>query len=74
MFVREEGRRGGGEEEEQKRKVKKGKVLITQNRWDNRLEFCALAEQLRVNEFKPHIEAIIRGISSIIPIQLLYLF
>jgi len=42
--------------------------------WDSRMEFCALAEQLRLNEFKLQTEAIIRGVSCIIPIQLLYLF
>lgn len=37
------------------------------------MEFCTLAEQHRLNEFKLQIEAIMRGVSSVIPIQLLYL-
>lgn len=36
------------------------------------MEFCTLAEQHRLNEFKLQIDAINRGVASVIPIQLLY--
>jgi len=42
--------------------------------WRNRMEFCTLIEQFRLNEFKLQTEAIIRGIAAVVPIQLLYLF
>jgi len=42
--------------------------------WHNRKEFVSLLEQYRLNEFKLQIEAIRRGLATIVPIPLLPLF
>eukprot|EP01119_Soliformovum_irregulare_P010330 TRINITY_DN2538_c2_g1_i6.p1 TRINITY_DN2538_c2_g1~~TRINITY_DN2538_c2_g1_i6.p1 ORF type:complete len:2218 (-),score=665.69 TRINITY_DN2538_c2_g1_i6:11-6022(-) len=42
--------------------------------WQNRMEFVSLVEQYRMNEFNLQIDAIARGLSSVVPIHLLSLF
>eukprot|EP01117_Protostelium_nocturnum_P010705 TRINITY_DN3855_c0_g1_i3.p1 TRINITY_DN3855_c0_g1~~TRINITY_DN3855_c0_g1_i3.p1 ORF type:complete len:2342 (+),score=837.04 TRINITY_DN3855_c0_g1_i3:2301-9326(+) len=42
--------------------------------WGNRLEFASLVEQYKLNEFQLQTEAMYRGVASIIPLHLLYLF
>ncbi len=43
-------------------------------RWKNRKEFTALVEQYRLKEFKQQIDAIQRGLRSIVPTHMLALF
>eukprot|EP00455_Lapot_gusevi_P055091 TRINITY_DN8933_c0_g1_i1.p1 TRINITY_DN8933_c0_g1~~TRINITY_DN8933_c0_g1_i1.p1 ORF type:complete len:1260 (+),score=500.66 TRINITY_DN8933_c0_g1_i1:503-3781(+) len=42
--------------------------------WQNRQEFVQLVEQYRLNEFKAQVDAIRRGLATIVPIQLLPMF
>lgn len=42
--------------------------------WENRKEFVRLVEQYRLTEFDTQIEAIKRGLATIVPVQLLPLF
>eukprot|EP01029_Cantina_marsupialis_P017936 TRINITY_DN4057_c0_g2_i2.p1 TRINITY_DN4057_c0_g2~~TRINITY_DN4057_c0_g2_i2.p1 ORF type:complete len:1511 (+),score=591.48 TRINITY_DN4057_c0_g2_i2:227-4759(+) len=43
-------------------------------KWSSRDEYCRMAERVRLDEFKRHTEAIKRGLSTQIPINLLTLF
>jgi len=42
--------------------------------WQNRNEFIQLVEQYRLNEFQLQTDAIFRGVASVIPHQLLFIF
>eukprot|EP01083_Nonionella_stella_P059475 155578_1 len=42
--------------------------------WENREEFVQFVEKYRLNEFKLQVEAIRRGLATIVPVQLLPLF
>jgi len=42
--------------------------------WDNRAEYMRLEETYRLQEYKVQVEAIRRGLSTIVPVQLLSLF
>jgi hypothetical protein len=42
--------------------------------WHNRHEFVALVEQYRLNEFKLQVDAMRRGLATMVPVQLLSLF
>lgn len=48
-----------------------GDIPVT---WHNRMEFASLVEQYRLSEFQEQTDAIIRGISCIVPLPLLCLF
>ncbi len=39
-------------------------------RWENRHEFLRLVEAYRLNEFKLQVDAIRKGLATIVPVQL----
>ncbi|ETO06653.1 hypothetical protein RFI_30739, partial [Reticulomyxa filosa] len=46
----------------------------SKNRWENRKEYVQYLEQYRLNEFSTQVDAIRRGLATIVPIALLPLF
>ncbi|ETO22614.1 hypothetical protein RFI_14580 [Reticulomyxa filosa] len=53
---------------------KEGITPETFSEWDNRKEYVQLLEHYRLNEFNTQVEAIRRGLATIVPIALLPLF
>lgn len=46
------------------------RLLVELSRWENRHEYVALVEKYRLNEVKLQVDAIRRGLATIVPIQL----
>lgn len=42
--------------------------------WDNRKQYTQLVEKYRVEEFEPHVKALVSGLTSVIPVPPLFLF